>query len=39
MRNLPTTQQTDSPPDWLRDSVDVMIVAAAVLAMTLAALL
>ena len=39
MHNLPTTQQRDSPPDWIRDSVDVVIVAAAVLAMALAALL
>jgi hypothetical protein len=39
MRNLRTTQQRDSPPGWLRDSVDVMILAAVLLAMTLAALL
>ena len=39
MQNLPTTQQRNSPPEWLRDSVDVAILAAAVLAMALAALL
>ena len=42
MVNLPTTQHRDPPPDWpdwLRDTVDVVIVAAVLLAMTLAALL
>jgi hypothetical protein len=38
MRNLPTTQQPDSPPQWLRDTVDITILAALLLAMTLAAL-
>jgi hypothetical protein len=32
-------QPRHSPPDWLRDTVDVIVVAAALLAMTLAALL
>ena len=39
MRNLPTTQLRNSPPGWLRDTIDVAILAAVLLAMTLAALL
>jgi len=39
MLDLPTTEQRDSPPDWLRDMVDAIILAAVLLAMTLAALL
>ena len=38
MVNLPSTEHRDPPPDWLRDTVDVVIVAAVLLAMTLAAL-
>jgi hypothetical protein len=37
MHNLQTTRSPGSPPEWLRDTVDVMILAAALLAMTLAA--
>jgi hypothetical protein len=39
MLNPPTTQPRHSPPDWLRDTVDVIVVAVVLLAMTLAALL
>ena len=36
---MPTMQQRDSPPQWLRDTVDITILAAVLLAMTLAVVL
>jgi hypothetical protein len=39
MRNPQTTHQQESPPDWLTDAVDIAILAAVLLAISLAALL
>jgi len=39
MLKLPTVQQRDPQPDWRRDLVDIIVVAAVLLAMTLVALL
>jgi hypothetical protein len=39
MQNLQTTQLRDSPPEWLRDVLDAVVVAVALLALSLAALL
>jgi hypothetical protein len=38
MRSVPTTRRRASPPEWMRDTVDVVVLAAVLLAMTLAAL-
>lgn len=38
MQRLQTTESPGSPPEWLRDTVDVMILAVVLLALTLAAL-
>ena len=39
MDNLHTTHPPESPADWLVDAVDVLILAAVLLAISLAALL
>jgi len=39
MPNLTTTSLRDSPPGWLRDAVDVLVLAALLAAVALGALL
>ena len=39
MQNLQTTHLRDSPPEWRRDVLDVVILAVLLLALSLAALL
>lgn len=39
MQNAQATRQRYSPPDWLSDAVDVVVLAAVLLTLALAALL